>query len=154
MKVKKVVPNNRKKAFEVFSGKRAFEYPYSRLELKPTEADPIESVFPDPEIGLDGFTYRLVSGKEDTILLDQVLEYEKDPDYLRKMLIFKLTMEAKRRLDRLGISKREVIRRMGVAPTQFYRLMDSNNEQKTIDQMVRLLAALDCTVDIVFKEAA
>lgn len=154
MKVKKVVANNRKKAFEIKVGQQIFEFPYSRLLLKPSEKNPIEKVFPDAEISYDGFTYRLASGKEDTVLLDQVLEYAKDPEYLRKMLLFKLTIQAQKVIKNLGISKREVIRRMGTTPTQFYRLVDQKNTSKTIDQMIKLLAALDCPVDLVFEVAA
>jgi hypothetical protein len=46
------------------------------------------------------------------------------------------------------------MRRVGTSPTQFYRLIDQTFYRKTIDQMVRLLAALDCPVDLVFQEAA
>lgn len=131
-----------------------YEYPYSRLALSPTETDPIQTVFADSEIGHTGFTYRLASEQEDTILLDQVLEYAKDPEYLRQAMLFKMTMQAQERIKKLGVSKREIIRRMGVTPTQFYRLMDQKNTRKTIDQMVRLLNALDCSVGITFDWAA
>ncbi len=154
MKIKKVIANNRKKAFEVHAGASVYVFPYSRLRLKPSEKAPLLEVFPDPEIGCEGFTYRLTSGKEDTVLMDQVLEYAKDPDYLRKQLLFKLTLKAQKRAGELQVSKREVIRRMGTTPTQFYRLMDQKNTHKTLDQMVRLLAALDCSVDFLFDEAA
>jgi len=43
---------------------------------------------------------------------------------------------------------------MGTTPTQLYRLLDQKNVNKTIDQMVKLLAALDCPVDLIFGEAA
>lgn len=154
MKVKKTVINNRKKAFEILTTKGAYEFPYSRLSLKPTQANPIEDVYPDAEIGFDGFTYRLASGEEDTVVLDQVLEYAKDPEYLRKALLFKLTVQAQKRLEQLKIKKREIIRRMGTTPAHFYRLIDQTNTHKTIDQMVKLLAALDCPIDVVFSGEA
>lgn len=150
MKVKKVIANNRKKAFEVTTAQAIFEFPFSRLVLKPSGNGSIQEVFPDPEVNHTGFTYRLRSGEEDTVLMDQVLEYAKDPEYLRKMLLFKLTMQAQKRIKELRVSKREIIRRMGVTPTQFYRLIDQKNTRKTIDQMVKLLNALDCPVEIIF----
>ncbi|MGK5088758.1 XRE family transcriptional regulator [Bdellovibrionota bacterium FG-2] len=154
MKIKKVASNNRKKAFEVTTPKGAYEYPYSRLALSPTDTDTVQAVFSDPEIGHTGFTYQLVSGQEDTVLMDQVLEYAKDPEYIRRAMLLKMTVQAQERIKRLGVSKREVIRRMGVAPSQFYRLMDQKNTRKTIDQMVRLLSAMDCSVELVFDWAA
>ena len=154
MKVKKVAINNRKRAFDIVTSEGAYEFPFTRLRLPPSERDPIRKVEPDTEVGLQGFTYRLASGKEDTILIDQVLEYSKDPEYLRQALLFKLTLKAQKQMKTLGVSKREVIRRMDTTPTQFYRLMDQTNTRKTIDQMVRLLAALDCSVGVVFGAAA
>ena len=154
MKVKKVVANNRKKAFEITTSKGNYEFPYSRLEVPPSDRDPLVEVFPDREVAFDGFTYRLMSGKEDTILADRLLDYAKDPEYVRTMILFKLTLKARDRIKELGVSKREVIRRMGTTPTQFYRLMDKDNLSKTIDQMVKLLSALDCSVNFVVDEVA
>ena len=69
-----VTINRRKKSFELDSPKGKFEYPFSRLRLKPGRNDPITVAFVDPELANTGFTYRLASGKEDSIVLDQVLE--------------------------------------------------------------------------------
>ncbi len=152
MKVKKVTANNRKKVFEIETSRGVYEYPYSRLSLKPIENNAIEKVFPDAEVAKDGFTYRLSSGDEDTIMMDQVLEYAKDPEYRREMLLFKLTVKANDQIEQGGVSKREIIRRMGTTPTQFYRLMDQTNTHKSIDQMVKLLAAMDCSVNVTFSD--
>ena len=151
MKVKKVTANNRKKAFEVVTTKITYAFPYSKLTLKPTDDCPIVEVSSDSDIGNGGFTYRLKSGEEDTILMDQILEYAKDPEYLRIQLLFKLTIKAKAKLEEGGLIKREIIRRMGTTPTQFYRLLDQTNTHKTIDQMIKLLSALDCAVDVTFS---
>lgn len=154
MKIRTVSPNNRKKAFEITTPRATYEFPYSRLRLKPSTDDPVQEVFPDPEVGQNGFTYRLVSGQEDTVLMDQVLEYTKDSEYLRQALLFKLTLKAQERIRELGISRREVIRRMGTTPTQFYRLIDQKNAGKTLDQMLKLMVALDLQVDLIIGEAA
>jgi len=154
MRIKKVIANNKKKVFEITVGKQVYEFPYSRLTLKPSDVDGIIKVYPDPEIGYNGFTYQLASNKENTIVMDQVLEYLKDPEYYRNMMLFKMTIEAQNRMKKLAVSKREITRRMGTTPTQFYRLMDQTNTHKTIDQMVKLLAALDCSVQIKFTDWA
>lgn len=152
MRIKKVAVNNRKKVFEIDTGKQTYEFPYSRLALKPSDSDKISEAFPDSEIGYNGFTYKLASGKEDTIVMDQVLEYLKDPEYYRSIMLFKMTIEAQNRMKKLSVSKREIIRRMRSTPTQFYRLMDQTNTHKTIDQMLKLLATLDCSVEIKFSD--
>lgn len=154
MKISSVQANNRKKAFVVRAGKTAYEFPYSRLKLKITEKDSLESVHPDKETGNHAFTYHLTSGAEGTIPLDAVLEYNKDPDYRRKQLLYKMTLKAQKLVESSGVSKREIIRRLGSTPTQFYRLLDQTFYGKTIDQMVRLLTVLDYKVDFMLDEAA
>ena len=130
------------------------EFPFSKLILKPTRQDPVRRVFVDPELAKRAFTYQLVSGKEDSIHLDQVLEYNGDADYIRRMLLYQLTLVAQKALARTKVAKREVIRRMKTSPTQFYRLMDQTNTRKSIDEMVRLLTALDIPLSKFWKFAA
>lgn len=154
MKILRVQHNNRKKCFKIKTRKGWLEFPYARLRLKPTFGDRIKSVYIDKEVGFEGFTYVLESGKESTIHLDQVLEYNKDSTYLREILLYKLTLEAQKLLKRSKSSKREIIRRMGTSPMQFYRLLDQTNYGKTVDMMLKLLAALDCQVDVRFKKVA
>lgn len=154
MKIKKVLANNRKKCFEIQTAKSSFEYPFSRLRLKPTQNDSIEDVFPDEEVGKEAFTYRLSSGSEDTVPMDEVLSYNREPNYLREDLLYRLTLKAQKMLADGKSSRRAIMRRMKTSPTQFYRLLDQTNYHKTIDQMVRLLSALDCSVDLIFPKAA
>ena len=52
----------------------------------------------------------------------------------------------------IDIKKNEIIRRMGTSQTQFYRLIKTSNYNKTIDQMLKLLSALDITVEIQYRK--
>ncbi len=79
MKIISVTPNNRKRAFEVRTRSRAYPMPYAKLRVRPSSSDRVVEAFPDPEVGEEGFTYRLESGEEDTIHLDAVLEYNQTP---------------------------------------------------------------------------
>jgi hypothetical protein len=148
MKIQSVVPNNRKRAFQVKASKKLFQLPYSKVEPQPSAADPIARVFVDKEFGSEGFTYVLESGKEGTVHGEQVLEYNQNPHYLRDTLLYKLTMEAQKRVDASPLSKREIVRRLGTSATQFYRLLDQTNYRKSVDQLLSLLHVLDCDVDI------
>ena len=85
MKIKSVRTNKRKKVFEIHTRDRDYVFPFAKLELRPTPDDPIEEVFADPDLGEEGFSYRLRSGAEDTIHLDQVREFSQDPDYLAEL---------------------------------------------------------------------
>ena len=105
----------------------------------------------DEELDREGFTYVLASGKEGTVHIEHVLEYNQDPGYLRDTLLYKLTIEAQKRVEASRLSKREIIRRLGTSATQFYRLLDQTNYRKTVDQMLSLLHVLECDVDLVVR---
>ena len=154
MKIRSVTHNNRKKAFEVKTSRKTFQLPYSKIDPQPSVADPIIRVFIDKELGREGFTYVLDSGKEGTVHIEQVLEYNQDPSYLRDALLYKLTVEAQRRVKASPLSKREIIRRLGTSATQFYRLLDQKNYQKSVDQLLSLLHVLDCDVDLLVRAKA
>src|SRR5262249_21757713 len=105
----------------------------------------------DRELGGEGFTYVLESGREGTVHVERVLEYNQDPDHLRDLLLYRLTLEAQTHIARAPLAKREIIRRLGSSPTQLYRLLDQTNYRKSIDQMLRLLQVLDCDVQLVVR---
>lgn len=149
MKVRSVRANNHRKAFEVCLGGRWLDFPYVRCRPLPSPADPIVEVAVDDEIAREGFTYSLVSGAQGTVHGEQVLDYHRDPGYLRDLLLYRLTVEAQRRVEASGLSRREIIRRLGTSPAQFYRLLDTTNRRKSVDKMVQLLHVLDCEVDLV-----
>jgi predicted XRE-type DNA-binding protein len=151
MKIQSVTHNNRKRAFQVKMSKKVFDLPYSKVDPQPSPANPITRVFVDKELGGEGFTYVLESGKEGTIHGEQVLEYNQDPHYLRDALLYKLTIEAQKRVEASALSKREIIRRLGTSATQFYRLLDQTNYRKSVDQLLSLLHVLDCDVDLLVR---
>jgi len=152
MKIKKVLRNNRKKVFEVATYSQGYLFPYAKLELAPSRENPIARVYVDKELDNEAFTYELESGDEGTVHIDHVLEYNRDPRYMRNILLYKLTLAAQERVENSLLSKRELIRRLGTSPAQFYRLLDQTNYKKTIDQLMALLHILDCEVDLVIKK--
>ena len=151
MKIRSVKANNRRKAFEVRAGMKRLMFPFARLEVPPTPDDPMARVFVDQELGMEGFTYVLQSGREGTVHIEAVLEYNRDPDHLRDVLLYRLTLEAQKRIASTPLAKREIIRRLGTSPPQLYRLLDQTNYRKSIDQMLRLLQVLDCDVELVVR---
>jgi len=152
MKIKRVSANNRKKAFEVGTHSKGYVFPYAKLEIPPTRENPIARFYVDGELDNEAFTYELQSGDEGTVHIDHVLEYNRDPRYMRDLLLYKLTLVAQERVKSSSLSKRELIRRLGTSPAQFYRLLDQTDYKKSIDQLMTLLHILDCEVDLVVKE--
>jgi predicted XRE-type DNA-binding protein len=151
MKIRSVRINNRKRVFEVGTWRQPYLFPYSKACPPPVSKDPVIDVFVDEELGRDAFTYKLASGKEGTVHIEQVLEYNQDPGYLRNVLLYKLTIEAQKRIDESSLSKREIIRRLGTSPAQFYRLIDSTNYRKSVDKVLSLLHVLDCEIELVVR---
>ena len=151
MKIRSVKANNRRKAFEVTAAKKRLVFPFARLEVPPTSHDPIARVFVDQELGAEGFTYVLQSGREGTVHIEDVLEYNQDPDYLRDLLLYRLTLEAQKAVAATPLARREIIRRLGTSPAQLYRLLDQTNYRKSVDQVLRLLQVLDCDVELAVR---
>ena len=151
MKIRAVTANNRKKAFEVTTSRKTLVLPYTKADPTPTPDDKVARVYVDAELAREGFTYALQSGKEGTIHIEQVRDYNQDPHYLRDLLLYRLTLEAQRRVAASPLSKRELIRRLGTSATQFYRFLDQVNYRKSVDQLLALLQVLDCDVDLVVR---
>jgi hypothetical protein len=151
MKIRSVIHNNRRKAFEVKTSKKTFLLPYSQVAPQPTAADPILRIFVDQELGGEAFTYVLKSGREGTVHIEQVLEYNQDPDFLRDALLYKLTIEAQRRVAASPLSKREITRRLETSPAQLQRLLDQTNYRKSVDKLLSLLNVLGCDVDLLVR---
>ncbi len=152
MKIRSVSHNNRKRAFEVETARGAYQLPYSKVDPRPNAANPIARVFVDAELAREGFTYVLQSGEQGSIHVEQVLEYNQDPGFLRDALLYKLTLEAQKRVEASALSRREIIRRLGTSPSQFYRLLDQKNLRKSVDRMLALLNVLDCEVELVVRQ--
>jgi hypothetical protein len=151
VKIRGVRINNRRKAFEIKTSGRSLLIPFVKADPKPTPADPVVRAYVDKEIGSEGFGYTLRSGREGTVHIEQVLEYNKDPGHLRDRLLYALTLEAQKRVAGSALSRREIIRRLRTSATQFYRLLDQANYRKSVDQLVSLLQILDCEVRLIVQ---
>jgi hypothetical protein len=151
VKIRAVKHNNRKKTFEIRTSTKALAFPFSQGDPMPTVEDPVRESFVDQEAGREAFTYVLDSGRSGTVHVEQVLEYNQDPRYLRDLLLYRLTIEAQKRASASPLSKREIMRRLGTSAAQLYRLLDQTNYRKSVDQVVALLQVLNCEVDLVVR---
>lgn len=149
MKIRSVAANNRKKVLEIEAGRSSYVFPYALLRVRPTPDNRVARAYPDPELGHEGFTYELEDGSQDTIHADAILEYNQDPEYLKNLLLHRLTLEANTAVAASDLSKRELIRQLGTSASQFYRLLDPTNSTKSVGQMLALLHLLGRDVDVV-----
>jgi hypothetical protein len=151
LKVRSVKANNRRRVFEVGVRETILSFPYSKAEPAPAAGDQVVRVTIDEELVREAFSFELRSGRSGLVHVEQVLEYNQDPSYVRDLLLYKLTLEAQARVAASPLSKREIVRRRTTSATQLYRLLDQTNYVKSIDQMLRLLRVLDCDVDLVVR---
>lgn len=153
MKIRRVEANNRKGEFRVvtYSGD-SYVFPYVRAEPQPGATNKVVEAYVDRELAREAFTYVLESGDGGSVHLDQVLEYNEDPTYFRDLLVYKLTVEAKRRVEASGLSRRELARRLRTSVPQLYRLLDTTNSRKSLNQLISLLQVLDCSVDLIVTD--
>lgn len=151
MKIRAVQANNRRRMFVVRVGAALLFFPYSKAQPVAAAGDLVARVAIDDELGREAFDFELRSGRTGTVHVEQVLEYNRDPSYMRDLLLYRLTLEAQSRAAASPLSKREIARRLGTSATQLYRLLDQTNYAKSTDRMLDLLRVLDCEVDLVVR---
>ena len=92
--------NNRKARLEITtSAGNMLPFPYAKLDPRPTPRDRVCEAFPDAELAKEGVTYVLESGAEGSLHIDDILEYNEDPRQLSEILMHRLTVEARKRID-------------------------------------------------------
>jgi len=148
VKIQKVTADNRRRRFEITTRRGVLPFPYGRCDPAPSPQDRLVEVHVDPELGREAFTYRLVSGAEGSVHVDSVLDVNADPDYLARLELYRLTLEAKVRLDTSGLSVRDAAQRLGTSPPQLYRLLDPTNYSKSARQLLAVLALGGASVTV------
>ena len=152
MKIISVKLNNRRNEFSVVTRSGVtYSFPYAKAVPRPRPDDRIEKVFVDKELANEAFSYVLESGAEGSVHIEQVLEYNEDPNYLAELLTYKLTLEAQRGIESSGLSRRHIAKRLQTSVPQLYRLLDPANSTKSMSQLVALLHVLNREVELVVK---
>jgi len=152
VKIRSVSVNRRRNVVAVKTSRQTYPFPFARLDPAPTPANQIVECAVDAELASEAFSYRLRSGRGGTVHIEQVLEANEDPRYMRDVLLYRLTVEARARMKTSPLSKRELARRLETSLTQLYRLLDQTNYRKSVDQVLALLRVLDCDVDFVVRK--
>jgi hypothetical protein len=154
MKIKSVSISNRRKEFSVVAGSGAeYNFPYAEADPCPDSVNRISEASVDKELGSEAITYVLNSGDEGSIHIEQILEYNEDPNYMAQLLSYKLTLEARRGIKNSGLSRRQIAKRLKTSVPQLYRLLDPANTSKSINQLVALLHVLNCKVELVVSRS-
>jgi len=152
MKIHSLNADNRKREFVLVTETGArYAFPYAQCSPPPSPGNRLSEAFIDDELANEAFTYRLQSGEEGSVHLEQVLEYNEEPEYLAELLLYRLSLEAKNRIEKSKLSRRQIARQLNTSVPQLYRLLDPANTNKSMKQLVALLHVLDCDVDLVVR---
>ena len=153
MKIRRVNVNQHKGQLELIVRSGAvYPMPFAKLDPRPSASDHIVNAYVDRELANEAVTYELESGEEGVVHIEQALDYNEDPGYLTEMLVHQLTVEVQARVQRAGLSRRELARRLKTSVPQLYRLLDPTNTRKSLGQLIALLAVLDCDVQLLVKD--
>lgn len=152
MKLRKVGINARRRQLELTTRSGVvYPFPFARLDPAPAPGNPVTKAFVDPELANEGVSYQLSSGEEGCLLLDQALDYNSDPAYAARMMLYRLSVTAGDGVTRSGLSIREIARRLGTSVPQVYRLLDPTNTTKSLVQLLSLLKVVGWEVDLVVR---
>ena len=153
MKITSLKANNRKKEFVLVTNTGAtYAFPYAQCAPAPRHGNRLREAFIDEELANEAFTWRLQSGDEGSVHVEQVLEYNEEPEYLAELLLYRLSLEAGKRIDKSRLSRRQIARQLNTSVPQLYRLLDPANTDKSMKQLVALLHVLDCDVNLVVRK--
>ena len=144
MKVSSVKIDLRKKELLVTAGRKEFRYPLAFV----SSGDAVVAAQGDEETGHEAITCLLASGATRTIHLDDIRAQLVDADYLREQMLYDMTLRAQQSVRENRLAKRALCRLLHTSPAQVYRLLDQTCYSKTVDQMLRLLQVLGCTVKL------
>ena len=78
MKIRKVIPNNLRKAFKVYTLWKNLFVPLCGRSSKIYKENKVIDTYVDGELDREGFVYILASGEEGTVHIDHVLQYNGD----------------------------------------------------------------------------
>ena len=153
MRINSLKADNRRKEFVLLTETGArHAFPYAQCSPAPSPGNRLLEAFIDAELANEAFTYRLQSGDEGSVHLEQVLEYNEEPEYLAEVLLYRLSLEAKKRIEKSKLSRRQIARQLNTSVPQLYRLLDPANANKSMKQLVALLHVLNCDVDLVVRK--
>lgn len=153
MKIKSVTLNKKKQVISIDTKKGEFDLPFAKLHKPYSSSNQIKEIYVDTELGREAITYELQNGELDSVHLDIFLDYSKDPDFLKMLFLFELTIKAQEALKESKLSKNEVCRRLKTSASQLARLLDQTNHKKSVDKMLELLAVLGVNVKPSFEAA-
>jgi hypothetical protein len=149
-KFKKVEFDNKKRVFHLeYTSGLKLDCPYFPLGIKGRIVD----AGPDAEVGAHSFYFTTANGKTDYVPFDQPLHIAQNPEYVKEQTLYQMTKRLNEFIQREGVPKRELARRLNTSMSQLSRLLDTTNYKKELSRLIELAAVLDYEFKWEFKKA-
>lgn len=150
-KFKKVVFDNKKRVFHLeYTTGLKLDCPYSSLGIK----NRVVASGPDREVGNHSFYFVIDTGKKDYVPYDQPLHIVQNPEYVKEQTLYEVTKEINDLIQKTGISKRELTRRLRTSMSQLLRLLNPANTNKELSRLIEIAAILNYEFMWKFKKTA
>lgn len=146
MKIEEVKINTVLNHIEVLAS-RLMIFPLSKLKKPFSSYKNISEFFIDEELGCEAVTLISKTGEEESIHLDSFLEINSDPEYFRNLFLYELTSDLVKVFDSDGLVKKHVAAKLDTSMAQLYRVLDTTNYSKTLDQVIKTFAAIGYKVN-------
>ena len=148
---KKVAYDNKKRVFHLeYTTDLKLDCPYSALGIR----NKVVEAGPDSEVGGHSFYFVLDNGKKDYVPYDQPLHIVQNPEYVKEQALYEDTRQLNEFIEKAGISKRELARRLGTSMSQLFRLLDAPNYKKELSRLIEIAAMMDYEFVWRFKKVA
>lgn len=149
-KFKKVVFDNKKRVFHLeYASGLKIDCPYFSLGIE----ERIINAGPDPEVGGHSFYFTTERGRTEYVPFDQPLHIVQNPEYVKEQTLYQMTKRINEFIDREGVSKRELARRLHTSMSQLSRLLDTTNYSKDLSRLIEIATILDYEFKWEFKKA-
>lgn len=146
MKIKNVILDKASNSVQI-EANSIMSFPLNKLSKDFSHWNNIEKIYIDHELGSEAITLININGDEESIHIDNFLEQSSDPDFFRNLLLYNLTVELGNIVERENTIKSHISKVLCTSTTQIYRILDTKNYTKTIDQVIKFLAALGYGID-------
>lgn len=131
----------------IVDAEKSLSFPLSKLEKPFRKHTNIKKYYADEDLGREAVTIETFDGEEESIHLDSFLEHNNDPDYYRNLFLYEITVALEDKVISDKVVKSHISKVLETSMTQIYRTLDTTNYTKTIDQVVKFLAAIGYKVD-------
>lgn len=150
-KIKNVRFSNKTKEIEVeYTSNKKYTVHYGQLGIKKN----ITKAWVDQETNGKSVGFEFEDHEVNFMPYGQPLALNKDPDYLLQDQIEHLVLELNETIQKKGISKKYIAKKLETSENQIFRLLNPSILNKNLEQLYKIASILNKHIEIELKDAA